>query len=104
MGKLQNSVLSDSMRTWSVGDSMELYNVRNWGSPFFSINPSGNACVHPQGPTGPTVDLKQVVDELQRRGIQLPILIRFSDILRARVEALNEAFRNAIKEYGYKGR
>ncbi len=105
MGKTQHSVFAKSdMRTWSVDDSMELYNVRNWGSPFFSINAAGNACVHPQGPTGPTVDLKQVVDELQRRGIQLPILIRFSDILRARVEALNEAFRTAIKEYGYKGR
>jgi len=83
---------------------MELYNVRNWGWPYFSINAEGNACVHAQGPDGPTVDLKQLADELQRRGIQLPILVRFSDILRARVEALNEAFRTAIQEYGYKGR
>ncbi len=105
MGKLQHGAFkSDAMRTWTVQDAMDVYNVRNWGSPYFSINASGNACVHPQGPTGPTVDLKQVVDELQRRGIQLPILIRFSDILRARVEALNEAFRTAIKEYGYRGR
>jgi arginine decarboxylase len=106
MGKLQHAIFkeSDTMRTWSIQDSMDLYNVRNWGAPFFSINAAGNACVHPQGPTGPTVDLKQVVDELQRRGIQLPILIRFSDILRARVEALNEAFHSAIREYGYKGR
>ena len=106
MGKLQHAIFkeSDSMRTWSIQDSMDLYNVRNWGTPFFSINAAGNACVHPQGPSGPTVDLKQIVDELQRRGIQLPILIRFSDILRARVEALNEAFHSAIREYGYKGR
>jgi arginine decarboxylase len=106
MGKVQHTSFnkSDTLRSWTVQDAMELYNVRNWGSPFFSINPAGNACVHPQGPSGPTVDLKQVVDELQRRGIQLPILIRFSDILRARVEALNEAFQNAIREYGYKGR
>ena len=92
------------MRTWTVDDSMELYNVTNWGAPYFSINPDGNACVHPQGPEGPTVDLKQLADELQRRGIQLPILVRFSDILRARVEALNEAFKTALREYGYKGR
>ncbi len=104
MGKLQHSVFSgDAMRTWSINDSMDLYNVRNWGAPFFSINAAGNACVHPQGPAGPTVDLKQVVDELQRRGIGLPILIRFSDILRARVEALNEAFKTAIKDYGFRG-
>jgi arginine decarboxylase len=92
------------MRTWTVDDSMELYNIRNWGYPYFSINAEGNACVHPQGEDGPRVDLKQLVDELQRRGIQLPILVRFSDILRARVEALNEAFRTAIREYDYKGR
>ncbi|HOB75258.1 MAG TPA: biosynthetic arginine decarboxylase [Phycisphaerae bacterium] len=106
MGKVQHShfTRSDTMRTWTVDDSMELYNVRNWGWPYFSINAEGNACVHAQGPDGPTVDLKQLADELQRRGIQLPILVRFSDILRARVEALNEAFRTAIQEYGYKGR
>ncbi len=106
MGKTQNPVFkkSDAMRTWSINDAMELYNVRNWGTPYFSINPAGNVQVHPFGPDKATADLKQIVDELQRRGIQLPILIRFSDILRARVEALNEAFITAIREYGYKSR
>ncbi len=106
MGKLERPVFhkSDSMRKWSVRDSVELYNVRNWGWPYFGINQTGNACVHPTGPEGPTVDLKQVVDELQRRGIKLPILIRFSDILRARVETLNEAFAKAIAECEYKNR
>ncbi len=106
MGKMQNPALkqSDVTRTWTISDAMELYQVRNWGSPFFSINANGNMCVHPQGQAGPTVDLKQVVDELQRRGIPLPILIRLSDILRARVEAINEAFKTAIQAYEYKGR
>jgi arginine decarboxylase len=105
MGKISSTFSkSDAMRSWTINDSMDLYNVRNWGTPYFGINAQGNACVHPKGPGGPTVDLKQVVDELQRRGIQLPILIRFSDILRARVEALNEAFASAIREYGYRGR
>ncbi len=106
MGKLHHPVFTnaDALHKWTIRDAMELYNINNWGDPYFSINEQGNACVHPQGPGGPTVDLKQVVDELQRRGIQLPILLRFSDILRARVEALNEAFRSAIREYGYNGR
>lgn len=107
MGKLQRSVptqKADALRTWTVRDAMDLYNIRNWGRPYFSINAAGNVCVHPEDVDGPTIDMKQVVDELQRRGIQLPILIRFSDILRARVEALNEAFGRAISEYGYKGR
>lgn len=106
MGKLERPVFHkpDSMRKWSVRDSLELYNVRNWGFPFFGINDSGNLCVHPQGIGTATVDLKQMVDELRRRGIQLPMLIRFSDILRARVEALNEAFRKAIADCDYKGK
>jgi len=106
MGKLERPVFHkpDSMRKWSIRDSLELYNVRNWGWPFFGINDSGNLCVHPEGPGGPTVDLKQMIDELRRRGIHLPMLIRFSDILRARVEALNEAFRKAIADCDYKGK
>jgi arginine decarboxylase len=106
MGKLERPVFhkSDSMRKWTIRDSLELYNVRNWGWPFFGINDSGNLCVHPEGPGGLTVDLKQIIDELRRRGIHLPMLIRFSDILRARVEALNETFRKAIAECEYKGR
>src|SRR5438552_18896857 len=106
MGKLQAAKFStaDTMRKWSVSDAMDLYDIRNWGAPFFSINEKGHACVHPQGPEGPNVDLKQIVDELRLRGMQLPILIRFSDILRARVEALNEAFKTAIEQYGYMNR
>jgi len=106
MGKLERPVFHkpDSMRKWSIRDSLELYNVRNWGWPFFGINEAGNLCVHPQGPGGATVDLKQIIDELRRRGIHLPMLIRFSDILRARVEALNEAFRKAIADCDYKGK
>jgi len=106
MGKLHQTSYhkSDSLQTWTIKDAMELYNIRSWGWPYFSINNIGNVCVHPQGTSGPTVDLKKIVDELQRRGIKMPILIRFSDILRARVEALNEAFAKAIKEYHYQGR
>ncbi|NLX13975.1 MAG: biosynthetic arginine decarboxylase [Phycisphaerales bacterium] len=106
MGKLHHPTFheEDALRTWTVQDAMDLYNIRNWGTPFFGINEQGNACVHPGGSGSPTVDLKQIADELQRRGIHMPILIRFSDILRARVEAINEAFRKAIEEYGYKNR
>ncbi len=106
MGKLQRPVFhekEDSMKRWTVRDAMELYNIPNWGSPYFSINDFGNVCVHPEGPSGPTLDLKKVVDELQRRGIHLPILIRLSDVLRARVEVINEAFATAIREYEFKG-
>lgn len=106
MSKLKKTVFGDkdTLRKWSARDAMELYNIKNWGWPYFSINEVGNVCLHPQGPGTPSVDLKRIVDELQRRGMPLPILVRFSDILQARVEALNEAFRQAIAEYDYRGR
>jgi arginine decarboxylase len=89
------------MRRWSIADSMDTYLIRNWGQGFFSASERGNLLVHPSGPELGAIDLKELVDELVRRGISPPLLIRFSDILRARVAELNEAFRRAISEYGY---
>jgi arginine decarboxylase len=91
----------DLLHKWKVGDSAELYNVKGWGAGFFSLNNEGRLAVTPRGPEGPAVDLKALVDELRERGIDLPILIRFSDILRSRIDQLNEAFAKAIKENEY---
>ncbi len=91
------------MRAFTVRDAAELYNVKNWGAGFFSIGPNGHVQVHPRGEGGPAVDLYDLMLELRRRGIELPILLRFSDILRTRVENLNDCFRRAISEYGYQG-
>jgi len=88
---------------WTLADSVETYDIRTWGAPYFGVNDKGNIVVHPDGPQGPVADLKELVDEVRRRGIGLPLLIRFSNILRRRVIELNEAFRTAIAEYGYKG-
>jgi arginine decarboxylase len=64
------------MRAWSIQDSAEIYNVRNWGREFFRINEVGNIEVTPSGPRGEAIDLKRLVEDLERRGIQLPILVR----------------------------
>jgi arginine decarboxylase len=106
MGKLQPQAYarSDAIRPWSVRDSVELYNIANWGGGFFGINAEGHVTVQPSLGCGAELDLKVLIDDLKRRGIQMPLLIRFTDILRTRIEALNEAFRHAIGEYGYKGR
>jgi len=90
-------------RRWTVADSAETYAVRAWGGGYFGINESGNVQVTPGGPTRAAIDMKELVDEVKRRGIGLPLLIRFSDILENRIVELNEAFRRAIAEYGYKG-
>jgi arginine decarboxylase len=90
-------------RKWTVADSTELYGVKSWGNNYFSVNEAGNVQAHPAGPERGKIDLKELVDEVNRRGIGLPLLIRFSDVLKSRIVELNEAFRRAIAEYGYKG-
>jgi arginine decarboxylase len=86
-----------------VADSAEIYGVKYWGNNYFSINDLGNVQAHPAGADASKIDLKELVDEVARRGIGLPLLIRFSDVLRSRIVELNEAFRRAIAEYGFKG-
>ena len=90
-------------KKWTVADSAEVYGVKYWGNNYFSINDAGNVQAHPAGADNGKIDLKELVDEVSRRGIGLPLLIRFSDVLKSRIVELNEAFRRAIAEYGYKG-
>jgi len=88
---------------WTIADALDNYNIEGWGSGYFTVSDGGNVLVTPSGPQAGAIDLKVLVDDLTRRGIQLPILLRFSDILRSRIELLNNAFANAIQEYGYGG-
>jgi arginine decarboxylase len=94
---------SDVLRRWTVADSLDTYLIPKWGGGFFSVSEKGSLQCHPGGEGTPTIDIKALVDELSQRGLALPLLVRFSDILRARIELLNENFRKAIAEYGYKG-
>jgi arginine decarboxylase len=95
--------LQTELRAWTIKDALELYNVNGWGKDFFTINQAGNVEVTPSGPTLARIDLKELVDDLLDRGLTLPILIRFSDILRRRVEMLCGSFQTAIAENDYKG-
>jgi arginine decarboxylase len=90
-------------RKWTIADSAETYGIKYWSSGYFSINELGHVVGHPHGPEAGSIDLKELVDEVVRRGIGLPLLIRFSDILKSRVVDLHEAFKRAMTEYGYKG-
>ena len=92
------------MKVWSIEDSLKTYNIENWGLHYFGINAKGNLTVHPKQSSGPAIDMKVVIDDIVARGIKLPALVRFQDILRHRVVTLNEAFKKAIEENGYKGR
>jgi arginine decarboxylase len=88
---------------WSIHESAKLYNISQWGAGYFSINEEGHVAVHPTQDPKLRVDLKKMVDELRERDIQLPMLIRFTDILRHRVSRLHGAFAKAIHEHDYKG-
>src|ERR1700722_9703380 len=92
------------MRTWGVSDSLKLYNIESWGDQYFSINPTGNLTVHPRRGEGPGIDLMSVIEDIKSQNLGMPVLIRFQDLIRHRVVALNEAFRKSIAEFGYKGR
>ncbi len=92
------------MRGWTSEDSLELYNVRNWGAGFFTINERGNVVVRPRREPESTIDLPELIRDLERRGLRTPLLVRFSDILATRVKGLASAFQQAIDEYGYTGR
>jgi arginine decarboxylase len=95
--------LQTELRAWTVKDSIELYNVAGWGRDFFAINEAGHVEVRPAGAGSPAVDLKELVDDLRSRGLNLPVLIRFSDILRTRVHQLCGAFQQAIADNEYRG-
>ncbi len=88
------------MRKWSIDDSAELYNINGWGLNYFSINDKGHVAVTPKA-GGPSIDLKELMEELQLRDVEAPVLLRFPDILDNRIEKISHCFELAAKEYGY---
>ena len=90
-------------KPWTLADATKLYGINQWGQGYFSVNEEGHVAVHPTQEPNLKIDLKKLVDELRERDIQLPMLIRFTDILRHRVGKLAGAFASAIKEHDYKG-
>src|SRR5512135_1427142 len=87
---------------WTTAEAAELYDVASWGKGYFSVGKNGNLQVHPEKDTSRAIDLKELVDNLQLRGISLPILIRFGEILKHRLGEMHQAFQNAIAEHNYK--
>src|SRR3954463_6900981 len=90
--------------TWDIQAARNLYNVHRWGSKYFDINEAGHVVATPLQDAGIAVDITDVIEEAKARGLKFPVLIRFQDILRHRVESINMAFRNAITEFNYQGR
>jgi arginine decarboxylase len=87
---------------WDVESATATYNVDGWGCGYFSINENGNVVVTPLQENGGKIDILAVVNEARVRGLGFPLVIRFQDLLRHRVESVNRAFQSAITEFGYK--
>jgi arginine decarboxylase len=93
-----------SLLKWSPERARELYNIREWGKGFFDINDKGNIFVMPNKDKSMYVDLRDLIEDLKIRGLSAPLLIRFTGILKKRIEEIQSAFSKAIKEYEYKGK
>lgn len=86
---------------WSIQDSLEHYLISRWGQPFFSINDHGHLVCQPKKGIDARIDMRELIDDLKRRGIKTPVLLRFNDILAAQVESLAMAFKKCIVDYNY---
>lgn len=91
------------MSQWNSEKSAAHYGINNWGAGFFRVNSAGNIQVTPEGPTGRSVDLHELTQDLLDRGIRVPIMIRFPDIIKSRVELMHSCFQKAFLDHGYKG-
>ena len=87
---------------WDVEAASATYNVDGWGSGYFSVNNAGNVVAKPLKDAGGSIDLLEVVNEARARGLGFPLVIRFPDLLRHRVETVNRAFQTAMQEFGYR--
>src|SRR5438477_9328198 len=91
------------MKDWDVESAIATYNVDGWGSGYFTVNAEGNVVAKPLQENGGSINILEVVNEARTRGLSFPLVIRFQDLLRHRVESVNLAFQNAITEFDYRG-
>src|ERR1700751_3011945 len=87
---------------WDLESAVTTYNVDGWGEGYFTVNSAGNVEARPIKDNGGAIDLLEVVNEARARNLSFPLLIRFQDLLRHRVESINRAFQSAISEFAYK--
>jgi len=100
----KGTAILDTTERWTQQDANDLYDIERWGKGYFSIHRDGHVLVHPDKDPARSLDLKQLVDTLILRGIPLPILIRFTEILKHRLGEIHAAFQTAILEHKYNGR
>jgi arginine decarboxylase len=106
MTTIQNppAATAESAEPWTIESARSLYNIEGWGVGYFDINEKGHVVVRPDfNDPSRELDLFELANDLEAQGVGLPLLLRFSDILRSRIDSLNERFAHAIAEYEYTG-
>jgi arginine decarboxylase len=102
--RIADSAPAETAPHWSIEAARALYNIEGWGAGFFDINERGHVIVRPDKERPEhMIDLFEITSDLEEQGIALPVLLRFSDILRSRIEALTTRFEQAREEFGYTG-
>ena len=101
----RNIAIKRKVRNWTAADSVDLYAVEDWSNGYFGVSKNGEVTVNLKDSDGEmrAVSLRSIVDGLTDRGTDAPVLLRFNDLLRARVDELNKSFAKAIKEVDYQG-
>ncbi|MGZ8843535.1 MAG: biosynthetic arginine decarboxylase, partial [Pyrinomonadaceae bacterium] len=89
--------------TTAIEQTVETYGIENWGAGYFDVNRKGNLVVRPTEGDPRSADLKEIIEDLSRRGISTPILLRFPQLVAAQVRKLQRAFSKSIREYEYQG-
>lgn len=101
---MKSKTLEQLYDKWTVAKARDLYGIDNWGAGYFRINPAGEVCVCPDASRpDASASLVQIVRGLRERGQDLPVLLRFEDILASRIRLLNKTFAATMKNYGYQG-
>ena len=84
---------------WSIERAAQYFNMPGWGAGFFSVNEKGHVVVHPMGQPGPVIDLMDVVEDIRERNIGFPCVVRFQDVLRARVKQIKVQIEETIRSH-----
>lgn len=101
MSQVVKRTRKDDGSEWTVADTRSVYGVRHWGAGYFSIDDGGNVLVHPQAEGNNPINLRSLIENLRDTGLQLPLLLRFPDILQDRVKRLTRAFDDQIARLDY---
>ncbi|MGE0116111.1 MAG: biosynthetic arginine decarboxylase [Steroidobacteraceae bacterium] len=99
-----NTIANDANSAWSIAQAAQMYRLPAWGQGYFSINERGHIAVRPDTTAAREIDLLEVMQGLQVRDLNAPVVVRFSDILRHRLGELHDAFAQAISENNYQNK